>query len=116
MLSVRRYGLRFPPVLDPTSRLAATGVTIFTGYPFLRALVGGRAAGTDALVSVATIASLALRENVVALTVVNAVGLLVSASEAMSPVVVAILHNASSVVMMGNSARLIRYQLAGRSR
>ncbi|MGH4007949.1 MAG: heavy metal translocating P-type ATPase [Pseudonocardiaceae bacterium] len=73
LLGVRRYGLRRPPGLGPTSRLAATGVTIFTGYPFLRgalrALVGGRGAGTDALVSAATVASLVLRENVVALTV-----------------------------------------------
>ena len=49
-----------------------TGVTIFTGYPFLRgalrSLRSGRA-GTDALVSAATVASLILRENVVALTV-----------------------------------------------
>jgi cation-transporting P-type ATPase C len=72
-LGVRRYGLRRPPVLGPTSRTVATGVTIFTGYPFLkgavRALAGGRGAGTDALVSAATVASLVLRENVVALTV-----------------------------------------------
>ena len=50
----------------------ATGVTVFTGYPFLRgalrSLRSGRA-GTDALVSAATVASLVLRENVVALTV-----------------------------------------------
>ncbi|WP_300019335.1 cation-translocating P-type ATPase [Pseudonocardia sp.] len=72
-LGVRRYGLRRPPVLGPTSRTVATGVTIFTGYPFLRgalrSLAGGRGAGTDALVSAATVASLLLRENVVALTV-----------------------------------------------
>ncbi|HEX4705234.1 MAG TPA: cation-translocating P-type ATPase [Pseudonocardiaceae bacterium] len=72
-LGVRRYALGRPPVLGPTSRTVATAVTIFTGYPFLRgalrAATGGRGAGTDALVSAATIASLALRENVVALTV-----------------------------------------------
>ncbi|WP_214365882.1 heavy metal translocating P-type ATPase [Pseudonocardia sp. H11422] len=72
-LGTRRYVLRRPPMLGPTSRLAATGVTIFTGYPFLRgalrSLAGGRGAGTDALVSAATVASLVLRENVVALTV-----------------------------------------------
>jgi cation-transporting P-type ATPase C len=72
-LGFRRYGLRRPPVLGPTSRTVATGVTIFTGYPFLRgalrSLTGGRGAGTDALVSAATVASLVLRENVVALTV-----------------------------------------------
>ncbi|GAC66689.1 heavy metal translocating P-type ATPase [Gordonia soli] len=71
-LGLRRYGFRRPPLLGPTSRVVATGVTIFSGYPFLRgalrSLRGGRA-GTDALVSAATIASLLLRENVVALTV-----------------------------------------------
>ncbi|MFC5065632.1 heavy metal translocating P-type ATPase [Actinomycetospora atypica] len=73
LLGGRRWVLRRPPVLGATSRTVATGVTIFTGYPFLRgalrALVGGRGAGTDALVSAATVASLVLRENVVALTV-----------------------------------------------
>ncbi|WP_344867216.1 cation-translocating P-type ATPase, partial [Amycolatopsis ultiminotia] len=73
LLGVRRYGLRRPPLLGPVSRTAATAVTIFTGYPFLRGalrtLIGGRGAGTDALVSAATVASLVLRENVVALTV-----------------------------------------------
>ncbi|MEJ2871010.1 heavy metal translocating P-type ATPase [Actinomycetospora sp. OC33-EN08] len=73
LLGGRRWLLRRPPVLGPTSRTVATGVTIFTGYPFLRgalrSLVGGRGAGTDALVSAATVASLVLRENVVALTV-----------------------------------------------
>ena len=72
-LGGRRYVLRRPPVLGPGGRLVATGVTVFTGYPFLRgalaALRGRRTAGTDALVSAATIASLVLRENVVALTV-----------------------------------------------
>jgi cation-transporting P-type ATPase C len=73
VLGVRRYGLRRPPMLGSAARTVATGVTIFTGYPFLRgalrSLTGGRGAGTDALVSAATVASLVLRENVVALTV-----------------------------------------------
>ena len=72
-LGLRRYAFRRPPILGPTSRLVATGATIFTGYPFLkgavRSLAGNRTAGTDALVSAATVASLVLRENVVALTV-----------------------------------------------
>lgn len=72
LLGVRRYVFARPPLLGPTGRLAATGVTVFTGYPFLRgalrSLRSGRA-GTDALVSAATVASLILRENVVALTV-----------------------------------------------
>ena len=73
LLGLRRYAFARPPMLGPTGRLFATGATIVTGYPFLRGalrtLRGGRASGTDALVSAATIASLVLRENVVALTV-----------------------------------------------
>jgi cation-transporting P-type ATPase C len=73
VLGFRRYALRRPAMLGSRARAAATGVTIFTGYPFLRgalrALFGGRGAGTDALVTTATLASLVLRENVVALTV-----------------------------------------------
>ena len=72
MLGVRRYVFARPPLLGPNGRILATGVTVFTGYPFLRGALGslrsGRA-GTDALVSAATVASLVLRENVVALTV-----------------------------------------------
>ena len=73
LLGLRRYAFARPALLGPTSRLVATGVTIFSGYPFLKgafgSLVGRRSAGTDALVSAATVASLLLRENVVALTV-----------------------------------------------
>src|SRR5690349_12420982 len=73
LLGTRRYVFVRPPLLGPTSRLIATGATVFTGYPFLRgalrSLRGGRSVGTDALVSAATVASLVLRENVVALTV-----------------------------------------------
>ena len=73
LLGVRRYGLGRPPVLSGQSRFAASVVTVFTGYPFLKgavgALTGKRTAGTDALVTAATVASLLLRENVVALTV-----------------------------------------------
>ncbi|NAZ74499.1 heavy metal translocating P-type ATPase [Kineococcus sp. T13] len=73
LLGLRRYAFGRPPLLGPTSRLVATGVTVFSGYPFLKgavgSLVGRRSAGTDALVSAATVASLLLRENVVALTV-----------------------------------------------
>jgi manganese/zinc-transporting P-type ATPase C len=72
LLGVRRYVFARPPLLGPNGRILATGVAIFTGYPFLRgalrSLRSGRA-GTDALVSAATVASLVLRENVVALTV-----------------------------------------------
>jgi len=73
LLGVRRYVFARPPILGPSSRLVASGVTVFTGYPFLRGalrtLRGGRSAGTDVLVTAATVASLVLRENVVALTV-----------------------------------------------
>jgi len=73
LLGVRRYVLGRPPVLSGRSRLLAGGLTLFTGYPFVKgavgALAGNRTAGTDALVTAATFASLLLRENVVALTV-----------------------------------------------
>ncbi|MHA7649142.1 manganese-exporting P-type ATPase CtpC [Mycobacterium sp. ML4] len=72
LLGVRRYVFARPPLLGPSGRMVATGVTIFTGYPFLRGAlrsVGSGRLGTDALVSAATVASLILRENVVALTV-----------------------------------------------
>src|SRR6201992_2042498 len=72
LLGIRRYGFNRPPLLGPSGRLVAPGATIFMGYPFLRgalrSLRSGRA-GTDALVTAATVASLVLRENVVALTV-----------------------------------------------
>jgi cation-transporting P-type ATPase C len=72
LLGVRRYAFNRPPLLNPTGQLVATGATLFMGYPFLRgalrSLRSGRA-GTDALVTAATVASLVLRENVVALTV-----------------------------------------------
>jgi manganese/zinc-transporting P-type ATPase C len=54
-----------------------------------------------------------IRQNYGMSIAVNAAGLLVSAVGAMSPVVAAILHNASSVAVVGNSSRLIRYRLTG---
>jgi cation-transporting P-type ATPase C len=73
-LAVRRVVLRRPPVLTGGGRTVATAVAVFTGYPFfrgaLRSLTGGRkGSGTDLLVTAATVASLVLRESVVALTV-----------------------------------------------
>jgi cation-transporting P-type ATPase C len=53
-----------------------------------------------------------IRQNYGMSIAVNAVGLLVSAAGALSPVVAAILHNASSVAVVGNSSRLIRYRLS----
>ncbi|HEY2199202.1 MAG TPA: copper-transporting ATPase, partial [Mycobacterium sp.] len=72
LLGVRRYAFNRAPLLSASGQLVATGATVFMGYPFLRgALRGLRSgrAGTDALVTAATVASLVLRENVVALTV-----------------------------------------------
>jgi len=73
VLAVRRLVLRRPPLLSGRSSTIASLVTLFTGYPFLRgaarSLTRRSSAGTDALVTAATVASLLLRENVVALTV-----------------------------------------------
>ncbi|HEY2100766.1 MAG TPA: cation-translocating P-type ATPase, partial [Pseudonocardia sp.] len=52
-----------------------------------------------------------IRQNYGLSIAVNAAGLAVSAAGVMSPVVAAILHNASSVAVVGNSSRLIRYRV-----
>ena len=57
-----------------------------------------------------------IRQNYGMSIAVNAAGLLASAAGAMSPVVAAILHNASSVTVVANSSRLIGYQLPGSAR
>jgi cation-transporting P-type ATPase C len=46
---------------------------------------------------------------------VNTAGLAVSAGGALSPVLAAILHNASSVAVVGNSSRLIHYRVPRKS-
>jgi manganese/zinc-transporting P-type ATPase C len=53
-----------------------------------------------------------IRQNYAMSIAVNAVGLLIGASGALSPVLAAVLHNASSVAVVFNSARLIRYEIA----
>ena len=52
-----------------------------------------------------------IRQNYAMSIAVNAIGLIVGAGGALSPVLAAVLHNASSVAVVGNSSRLIRYQL-----
>jgi manganese/zinc-transporting P-type ATPase C len=52
-----------------------------------------------------------IRENYGMSIAVNALGLLIGAGGALSPVLAAILHNASSVAVVANSSRLIRYRL-----
>ena len=53
-----------------------------------------------------------IRQNYAMSIAVNAVGLLIGAGGALSPVLAAVLHNASSVAVVANSSRLIRYQIA----
>jgi manganese/zinc-transporting P-type ATPase C len=52
-----------------------------------------------------------IRENYGMSIAVNAAGLLIGAGGALSPVLAAVLHNASSVAVVANSSRLIRYRL-----
>ena len=52
-----------------------------------------------------------IQQNYAMSIAVNAIGLLVGAGGALSPVLAAVLHNASSVAVVANSARLIRYEL-----
>ncbi|EUA27144.1 cadmium-translocating P-type ATPase [Mycobacterium intracellulare] len=53
-----------------------------------------------------------IRQNYGMSIAVNAAGLLIGAGGALSPVLAAILHNASSVAVATNSSRLIRYRLS----
>ncbi|MET8541216.1 cation-translocating P-type ATPase [Kitasatospora sp. NPDC004799] len=73
LVALRRVLLRRPPLVTRRGAGLLGAVTVFTGLPFfrgaLRALVGRRSPGTDSLVTAATVISLLLRENVVALTV-----------------------------------------------
>ncbi|MDZ4234230.1 MAG: HAD-IC family P-type ATPase, partial [Dietzia sp.] len=52
-----------------------------------------------------------IRQNYAMSIAVNALGLLIGAGGALSPVLAAVLHNASSVAVVANSSRLIRYGL-----
>ena len=52
-----------------------------------------------------------IRQNYGMSIAVNAFGLLLGAGGGLSPVLAAILHNASSVTVVANNSRLIRYQL-----
>jgi cation-transporting P-type ATPase C len=52
-----------------------------------------------------------IKQNYAMSIAVNAIGLIVGAGGALSPVLAAVLHNASSVAVVGNSSRLIRYRL-----
>jgi cation-transporting P-type ATPase C len=51
-----------------------------------------------------------VRQNYGMSIAVNGIGLLVAGGGALSPVLAAVLHNASSVAVAGNSARLVRYR------
>jgi len=51
-----------------------------------------------------------IRQNYAMAIAVNAIGLLVGAGGALSPVLAAILHNASSVAVVANSSRLIGFK------
>jgi cation-transporting P-type ATPase C len=53
-----------------------------------------------------------IQQNYAMSIAVNAFGLLLGAGGGLSPVLAAILHNASSVAVVANSSRLIRYQIA----
>jgi cation-transporting P-type ATPase C len=52
-----------------------------------------------------------VRQNYAMSIAVNAIGLTIGAGGALSPVLAAVLHNASSVAVVANSSRLIRYEL-----
>jgi cation-transporting P-type ATPase C len=53
-----------------------------------------------------------IQQNYAMSIAVNAFGLLLAAGGGLSPVLAAVLHNASSVAVVTNSSRLIRYQIS----
>jgi cation-transporting P-type ATPase C len=53
-----------------------------------------------------------IQQNYAMSIAVNAFGLLLAAGGGLSPVLAAVLHNASSVAVVANSSRLIRYQIS----
>jgi manganese/zinc-transporting P-type ATPase C len=57
-----------------------------------------------------------IRQNYAMSIAVNALGLLIGAGGALSPVFAAVLHNASSVAVVVNSARLVRFDTAPEQR
>lgn len=57
-----------------------------------------------------------IRQNYGAAIAVNGVGLALGAAGALSPVLAAVAHNASSVFVAVNSARLIRVDVPARAR
>ncbi|MEV5341496.1 heavy metal translocating P-type ATPase [Streptomyces sp. NPDC052676] len=73
VVAVHRLVLRRPPWATGGRAGFLGAVTVFSGLPFfrgaLRTMTGRRHPGTDTLVTAATVISLLLRENVVALTV-----------------------------------------------
>lgn len=73
VVAVHRLVLRRPPWVTGGRSGFLGAVTIFSGLPFfrgaLRTMTGRQHPGTDTLVTAATVISLLLRENVVALTV-----------------------------------------------
>jgi cation-transporting P-type ATPase C len=73
VLAFRSVVLRRPAVVRGGAGGLLNVLAVFTGLPFFRGAVrtlrGRTSTGTDALVTVATVASLVLRQNVVALTV-----------------------------------------------
>jgi cation-transporting P-type ATPase C len=72
-LAFGKLVLRRPPIVTGRVANAMAGIAVFTGMPFLRGalrtLAGRPGNGTNLLVTAATGASLILRQNVVALTV-----------------------------------------------
>ncbi|MEV3987647.1 cation-translocating P-type ATPase [Streptomyces sp. NPDC049837] len=73
VVAVHRLVLRRPPWVSGGRSGFLGAVTVFSGLPFfrgaLRTMTGRQHPGTDTLVTAATVISLLLRENVVALTV-----------------------------------------------
>ena len=101
----------YSSILRPITPACGSGVAVGDGGGLLSRQ--GRQFG-DRLLDVRDLGARAvdvIRENYSMSIAVNAAGLIIGAGGALSPVLAAILHNASSVAVVANSSRLIRYRL-----
>lgn len=106
----------------PALALADLGIAMGTGGSDVAVEAADVALAGSDLRDIATVLDVSrralsvVRQNYVLSLGVNTLGLVLGASGGLSPVLAALLHNASTIAVVLNSSRLIRYGLEGRFR